>query len=277
VQNSKDAELSPFERLLVVGRTGSGKTAQVWTLPGRKFAYIFDVNALPTLKGLDMDYETFYPDILEMDATLKGFNKGSKDDKMPGSKREPKVYNKWIDDINKKVDDDFFSAYDWLIIDSLSFLSKAVMDRQLFINDRYGGIEDLGDYRVVGSKIADVFSSIVTLPINMYCTGHINTFQDDKTKKIETELNLPGKARRVLPSIFTNIWLAHVEGGKYMIRTKPDARGLQDIRTSIPGLQADEDVTIRKFERGSDHEGIGALLRKTQRGLPASRATKEIA
>jgi GTPase SAR1 family protein len=269
--NAKDAELSPWERLLVVGRTGSGKTAQIWTLPGRKFAYIFDVNALPSLKGLDMDYETFHPDVLEMDATLKGFNKDSTSDKMKGSKREPTVYMRWVDDLNERVDKKLFDAYDWLIIDSLSFFSKAVMDRQMYINKRYGDIEDLGDYRVVGSKIADVFGSVSSLPINIYCTGHVNVFQDDKTKKIETELNLPGKARRILPTVFTNVWLSHYENDKYLIRTKPENRGLQDIRTSLPGLKPDEDVTIPSFDGNADRHGIGALLRRSNRGLPATR------
>src|SRR5580765_2220579 len=105
--NAKDTDLNPTKRILLVGPTGSGKTAQIWTLPGKRFAYIFDPNSLSTLKGCDVDYEEFYPDFLEMDATLKGFNKGSLSDKMPAvagraSKREPLVYMKWVDDVNKK-------------------------------------------------------------------------------------------------------------------------------------------------------------------------------
>lgn len=211
-----------------------------------------------------MDYEEFYPEFLEMDATLKGFNKNAKDDK-PATKREPTLYMRWIDDINKRVEDGFFTGYDWLIFDSLTFLSKSVMDRQTFINGRYGGIEDLGDYRVVGSKLADVFGSIAGLPINILATGHISAFEDEKTKRIITQLQLPGKARNVLPLLFTNIWLAHTEEGdkgklKYMVRTQPDPRGLKDIRNSIQGLAAEEDVTIPTFNEQSTRYGIGKLL-----------------
>ncbi len=278
--NAKDTDLTPTKRILMVGPTGSGKSAQIWTLPGRKFAYIFDPNSLSTLKGCDLDYEEFYPDMLELDASLKGFNKNSVSDRMPGkaSKREPLVYMKWIDNINKKVEEKFFDAYQWLIFDSMTFLSKATMDRQMFINNRYGDVEDIADYRVVGSKLTDVFNSIAGMPLNIYATGHLSTFQDEKTKKISTQLNLPGKARNYLPLLFTDVWLAGTEEGekgkdgqpKYTIRTRPDPRGLQEIRCSIPGLDVVEDVTIRSFGDLTEG-GIGGLL--TRKPKPAASVT----
>jgi len=278
--NAKDAGLSTVERILVAGKTGTGKTAQIWTLPGRKFAYIFDPNSMSTLRGCNIDYEEFYPDFLQMDATLKGFNKGSRSDVLPAAKnkREPAIYMKWIEDINGKVERGFFKDYDWLCLDSLTFLVKSIMDRQLFINNRYGDIEELGDYRVVGSKMADVFGSISALPINLYCTSHFTTFQDEKTKKIETQLMLPGKARNILPLMFTNVWLAQTSEGekgsvRYEVRTRPDPRGLQDIRSSIQGLSTIEDGTIKGFGDSAEG-GIGALLRRAKQKPPIQPASK---
>jgi len=273
--NAKDTDLNPTKRILLVGPTGSGKTAQIWTLPGKRFAYIFDPNSLSTLKGCDVDYEEFYPDFLEMDATLKGFNKGSLSDKMPAvagraSKREPLVYMKWVDDMNKKCDAGFFKDYNWLCMDSLTFLAKATMDRQLYINNRYGDVEDQADYRVVGSKLTDLFNSLSSLKLNFYCTGHLSVFQDEKTKKISTQIHLPGKARNYLPLLFTEVWLSGTEddgkgGLKYTIRTKPDPRGLQEVRSSIQGLNTIEDVTIRNFGDLAEG-GIGALLKRRSAG-----------
>jgi hypothetical protein len=64
------------------------------------------------------------------------------------------------------------------------------------------------------------------------------------------------------------VWLAHVEedekgGVAYKIRTQPEPRGLQDIRSSIPGLKMIEDVTIKEFsnETGSRY-GIGSILQR---------------
>ena len=130
---------------------------------------------------------------------------------------------------------------------------------------RYGDIEELGDYRVVGTKISDLFSSIAAMPINILATGHLQVFQDEKTKVLETSLQLPGRSRNMLPLLFTNIWLATTsdteKGVRYEVRTQPEQRGLRDIRTSLKGLSAVEDVTIPKFDTNAVEHGIGRLLK----------------
>lgn len=266
VKSASDADLSVTQRILVVGPTGSGKSGLIWSLPGRKFVFVFDPNTMPTLRGCpDCDIIEFYPDILEVDMALKGFNKGSKDDITKGKKKEPRLYEEWRDYMNEFVDNKMYEGYDWVVFDSMTFVAKSMMDRQLYINDRYGKLEELGDYRVVGSKLTDVFSSIAGLPVNIFATGHMQEFQDDKTKKIVTQIFLPGKARTMLPLSSTNVWQCFSEEGpkgqEYKVRTVPDRRGLQDIRTSLRGLQPVEDVTIRDFAHATDY-GIGALLKK---------------
>lgn len=271
--NLKDKMVSGRKRILAVGSTGTGKSVQPWTLPGRKFEYVFDPNTMAALKGIadqlgieppDIDAEEFYPDILNLDTTLKGFRSGSKGDKPEDVGRtkkdaEPTVYMDFLDDINKRVDAGEFDNYDWLIFDSLTFLSKSVMARNMWINDHYGGIEDLADYRVVGSKLSEVFTSLSTLDINIYMTAHWSSFQDEKTKKIEVQINAPGSSRRMLPLVFTDIWqTVRLESG-YGVRTVPDPRGLQDLRCSIVGLNEIEDVTIDDFSKAEEF-GIGAIL-----------------
>lgn len=268
MRNAKEAVGDPNERILIVGRTGSGKTAQIWTLPGKKFAFLFDPNSMRTLQGLDVDVEEFYPDFDEIDPTLKAFNTDAKGKKFasdkPKTPKEPKTYEDWVDSINEKVAKDFFKPYKWLIFDSITFLVKAIMDRQLYINMKGGDLQDRADYRIVGNKLTDIWRPISTLPLNIYATGHISTYQDEKTKKIDTQLHIPGSGRVNLPLMFTNIWEAKVtedEKGelRHVIRTRPDPRGLQDIRSSIRGLAEEEDVTITDFKT-AEKFGIGKLL-----------------
>ena len=268
VQSAADAELDAFERILLVGPTGSGKTKQIWTLPGRKFVYVFDPNANATLKNApNCDIVQFMPEFLETDATLKGFNKDSqgkvyKGDS-PATRREPSLYMRWVDDLNWRVENGFFKDYQWICFDSMTFLSKSLMDRQLYINNRYGGVEDIGDYKIVGRKLSDVFQSINSLPINVLAICHKTEYQDDLTKKIVTQIRLPGSARDVMPLMYTNVWLAHSEhDGKrtrYKIRTVPEPRGLQEIRSGTQGLAEVEDVTIEDNSR-PERYGIGAIL-----------------
>lgn len=264
VKSAADVELNPFHRILLVGPTGAGKTAQIWTLPGRKFAFIFDPNSAVTLKGCpQLDYVEFLPDYMEMDTALKGFNKNSTDDKSP-VKKEPRLYEEWRDYMNTFVAEKEYEAYDWIVFDSLTFLAKGIMDRQLYINGRYGATEDLSDFKVVGGKFADIFNSINSLPVNVLSTGHLQTYEDDKTKKIVTQLYLPGRARTVLPLTHTNVWEAQAgdQAGTWEIKTLPEKRGLQEIRTSLHGLKPVEDVTIKDFSKAESY-GVGALLRRS--------------
>ena len=85
-------------------------------------SYLFDPNAKLSLQGADIDYEEFLPDVLEMDSSLRGFNKGSVSDKSI-SKREPSVYMRWGKDLNDKATAGFFTNYDWLV--SFGFLCPA--------------------------------------------------------------------------------------------------------------------------------------------------------
>lgn len=266
----RDASVSPFKRILAVGRTGSGKSTQMWTLRGKKFLYNFDPNTMASIKGIadelgieppDIEFEEFTPDLLELDATLKKFNKDGKDD--PAGReykgREPTAYNDFLSDINDRVEKGFFKDFNWICFDSLTFITKSVMARNMFINAKTGEMEDRSDYRIVGNKITEIFSSIASLPINIFMTAHLQIFQDEKTNKLETLLQAPGQSRNMLPLIFTDIWLCSKEDASYVVRTRPDPRGLQDVRCSIQGLEELEDVTIGDFAKAEQY-GIGAIL-----------------
>ena len=61
--NAKDIPRSPVFRVFPLAYTGGGKTTNFLTFPGKKFAYIFDPNGELTLRGHDVDYEIFAPDV----------------------------------------------------------------------------------------------------------------------------------------------------------------------------------------------------------------------
>lgn len=261
--NAKDDAIPSHERLLVLGPAGAGKTFQIRTLPGRKFVYFFDPSGKRSIVGADIDYEEFLPSVEETDFTLKGFNKGAISDK-PKVKKEPTVYKRFEDDINKRYDTDFFASYDWVCFDSLTLLSRALMNRVLFLNGRYGDVEDLSDYRVVGNKLSDILTPISSMPISLYFTAHTVERQNDLTKRITTEIDLPGAARSILPKLCSNIWelkSTHDDKKQYTLLTRADPRGYQGLRTTLPNIDPVVDVTI-KDRNQAQNSGLGAILLK---------------
>ena len=265
VENAKNIKDTGFENILLVGQTGAGKTTLIRSLPGKVFAYLFDPNAKRSLAGADIDFEEWLPDTAELDVTIKKFNRDAKPSDKPSSAREPKVYIEWCEDLAEKAKEGFFKKYDWVCFDSMTFLQRACFDRQMYINNRFGAVEELADYRVVGSKMSDLFRSITSEGINILCTGHITEWQDELTKKITTQLSLAGSAKTMIPLMFTQIRQCHANSEdkkiSYKIQTRPESRGLQCIRSSISGLETFEDVTIKDFSKAQD-AGIAKILQR---------------
>lgn len=266
--NAKDDSIPQHERVLVLGSAGSGKTYQFRTLPGKKFMYFFDPSGKRSIQGADIDYQEFLPEVNETDWSLRGFNKGSLSDK-PKTKKEPTVYRRWEDDINSKYESGFFAGYNWVGVDSLTLLARAMMQRILFLNGRYGDVEDLADYRVCGSKLSDIFVPLASMPVGLYLTSHLIERQNDLTKKITTEIDLPGASRSILPKLCSQIWelrQTHEDAKRYTLLTRADPRGYQGLRTTLRGLQPIEDVTIKDLQQ-FEGQGIGALFKKAKNNL----------
>ena len=57
--NAAEAKNIAPHTFLMLGPTGSGKTSQLLTLPGKKFAYLFDPNAILSLRGHDITMKNF--------------------------------------------------------------------------------------------------------------------------------------------------------------------------------------------------------------------------
>lgn len=257
--------------IFMLGTTGSGKSSQIVSLPGKKFAYIWEPNALETLRGYpNLDYLEFLPEDGELDLRLKGFNSDSKSDRPKSDQAgatEPKLFNRWLDDYSARRKSGFFLGYDWLITDSYTYMVAAMMERQMYLDKRNGEPPDKGDYRVVGDALRRIMLSQQAIGVNIFITGHLSIYKDEKTSVITTQANLPGQARTMIPLGCTNIWLAEHNGEaskNFTIRTKPDPRGLREIRTTIPNLKEIEDVTLTVDAKGRftkpEQEGIGKLL-----------------
>jgi len=257
MKNAKD--LSPIKKnILNIGPTGSGKTTLFTTIPGKKFIYMFDPSGLVSIQGLDIDYEQFVPD---SNIGLRRSMKGHKD---PKASRpvEPLAYANFEDHVEDMIANDFYD-YDVVGFDSLTKLQDIILDRQLWINSRYGQIPELSDYRIIGITMMAIFSEVVKHRPIIYITGHTDTTKDEIQGRVIDQFDIVKNLRRQLPRDLTDLWISSVEvrEGKsaYKIQTAPDKRN-QNAKSSFK-LNFTEDVTL-DFKKPREEQGIGAFFKR---------------
>lgn len=268
--NARDAKWSVSHlTFMFVGSPGSGKSTLFWTVPGKGFIYVFDPNALASLEGLDVDYEIFSPDLLDINAhplaskTRDG--KVIRPDKFVKAP-EPTAYTRWEQHFDAHMDTGFFNQYDWVGLDSFTTFSDAVMDRVTWLNGRFGKQPEQDDYGAQMMTIQNVARTITSRSKMWFATAHEEVKQDEKTKVIRADPWLTGKLKIRLPLLFSNIYRCVSDRGQYFIQTTPDNMH-KYMRSSIKGLPEEMDVTIpvnpdtRELVNPQAY-GVGKILRE---------------
>lgn len=263
--NALDAKQTTSHRFLILGDTGSGKTTQFLTLPGKKFIYLFDSNALLSLRGYDVDYEEFLPDRLNMNVTSLSSSKGG--DKVTSFKND--MFLEWQKNFEDKLASGFFNDYDVIGMDSATTLLDLVMDRILTINGRAGQWPQMDDYGPQMTTFKNICRTLTSMGKMVYMTGHLEIKQNKEGAKIIRQPLLTGKLKTSIPLIFSDIMVAEVTNdGKgvisHTLQTVPD-RLTTTIRTSIKGLEPFEDVSI-DFSKPLEEQGLGLILKLEKEG-----------
>jgi len=264
--NARDVKPHSGLSILVFGHTGAGKTTQFLTLPGKKFAYLFDPNALASLAGADIDYEEFLPDKINLD--VRSLKKGVGD--RVSKVRTSDTYTEWEKHFEQALESGFFDNYDCILFDSLTTFSDMVMDRVLSLNGRFGEWPQQDDYGPQMNAIMKVFRVLTGMNKLVYVTGHVELVKDDLTSRVFYQPIVTGKLKAKLPLLFSQIFFMEAapkadKGVHYLLQTKPD-RLTPLIRCTLKGLEYKEDVTL-DFTKPLEKQGLGALLARQQSPL----------
>lgn len=268
--NAKDAGKIVTRRFLLLGGTGTGKSAQILTLPGKKFAYAFDSNCVPTWRGHDIDYEEWLPTMVSLDAKslrmvgTEGNKKAAGDNVMSNYSSEQ--YKKWEESFEKKYKEGFFDQYDVIGFDSCTTFLDLAMDRILAINGRSGTFPQQDDYGPQMVVFTNVMRAFIGLGKTLFVTGHLKTDKDEFTQRIIQLPMFTGQLREKIPLLFSDIFVTRssVDPGKdivkYILETVPNQRETP-IRTNLRGLSAKEDVTI-DWNKPIVGQGLGRVIAK---------------
>lgn len=262
--NAKDAKKETVHRILVLGDTGSGKTSQFLTLPGRKFMYCFDSNALLSLQGFDVEYEEFLPDRLSNSVRSLSSGKGDLT-----RNHQNTTYLEWEKDFEERMDDGYFDQFDVIGLDSGTTLLSLIMDRVLTINGRGGFWPQQDDYAPQMNTFNKIVRNFTSIGKPFYMTGHMEYKTDKATERMFRQPLMTGQLRVRVPLLFSDIFFAEVKNDgkgnmRYTLQTVPD-RMTTTIRTSIKGLDPVEDVTI-DFSQPLEEQGLGRILQLDREG-----------
>lgn len=267
--NAKELSGANPHKLLVLGPTGAGKTSQFLTLPGKKFAYLFDSNAKLTLRGFDVEFEEFLPD--QINLSVASLSKSGPKDK--ATNYQSNLYLEWEKDFQKKMEGGYFDQFDWLAMDSCTTFLDLIMDRVLTLNGRYGQWPHQDDYGPQMIAFKNVVRAWTSMNKGIYFTGHLETRQDDLTKRVWESPMMTGRLKNQIPLLFSDIFAFESDQDKdgkplYLMSTM-NSRNQQFIRTSIRGLEPKENVTI-DWKEPPEGQGLGGILNWWRRQQEAS-------
>lgn len=256
--NALKAHETSTRKFLLLGDTGSGKTTQFLTLPGRKFIYLFDPNAIMSLQGYDIEYEEFLPDRLNL--SVRSLKKGV-GDSTTAFKND--LYVAWETDFNERIESGFFDNYDVIGIDSATTFLDLIMDRILTVNGRAGQWPQQDDYGPQMLTFTNVCRTLMSLNKVIFMTGHLETKQDQLTQRIIRTPMLTGRLKTKIPLLFSDIFICEAENDgrgniSHKIQTVPD-RMTTSVRCTMKGLEPFEDVTIN-WDEPVEGQGLGGLL-----------------
>lgn len=274
--NAKNAPPG-VKHFMLWGQTGTGKTTQFLTLPGKKFAYLFDPAALEAIRGFDIEYEEFIGDEVNLNPTSMGAgpSKGPRTAPIVPVVR-PTQYDEWTKHFESSLASGYFDQFDAILFDSLTTFSTLAMNRQLWINERKGNAPHRDDYipqmGSVHGALQKLTGKLKKLGKQVIVTGHEQVKENEAIGITQISLLVTGSLREQIPLLFSDVYQCTADGGKFFIRTMKTSR-FPAIRSSFRAVTSKKlpqvDVTIEDWNY-PEKFGLGALLADDKPLTPAA-------
>ena len=263
-------------RIVLFGTPGTGKTAQILTLPRPIFVYTFEASALATLRGAqDVFVLPFFPrrpsDANSLAA--RSIQKGGKRefDFLSGAESANpdygQLYREFAQDVTSRLEQDWFAKNGivTLALDGLSTMSRHILARVGFLQEKVKSEDKRTDYMQAGNLAGEVFGYLSTQTPIFFASLHTGASFDERTQRPIKRLEMPGSARARLPTISTICWRtqlikdAHTPPRtRFCAQTFPD-RDYDWIRPGPFDLPDNVDLTIEDWSR-PEQFGIGKLI-----------------
>lgn len=257
--NLKDATVG--SSFLLIGPAGSGKTTQFLTMPGKKFAFIFDSNAVAGLSGQDIESELFIPEVVGRALSKDG----KKEVSAAGVATSVQTLERFWTFTRSGIVNGYFDPFDSILVDSMTGLSELCYDKVLAKFGKPDGELEGREYRSLSLEISNMLRQIVGLNKNLLVTCHRKNIMDASGTSLKSvEPALVGQVKQVTPTHFSNVFYTVATGSSsgvtYKFITRPNALVSEARPTlELKHLPAEYDATIKDFTKPEEY-GLGKLI-----------------
>ena len=248
---------------LLVGGAGAGKTTQIWSLPKPCLVIFFDPYGSAALRGYDID-------CIEFVSSETSFHLMSEKKHKTGRGAPPAAYLDFLSWANAAVESGLFDKYCSVVIDSLTAMESAITEAIMHDAGRMDNAPSTDDMVMIRRNLYSGIRSCAVQKKIFMATAHLAEKTNRAGEVLCYSIDLIGKNRRLLPTLFSEIiycdyrvgkGVSRTEGAKYVGLTKPD--GIIDTaRVSRHDLPLEIDLTIRDWNKPDDY-GLGKLLKES--------------
>lgn len=239
------ADIKPSEniKVLLCGTPGTGKTCAAIGFPYPILALDFDNKINSAAAWYANDPERLKNvEVRNMSRTLDG--------------ADP------IADMNKLITEELIPQqksgkmkHKTLLIDSATTFSAAVMNHIIKTNPavkRFVSTQGVQpcqqDFGILKREFAKLIPGLLTLPMNIVFTAHIEAKRSEITGEILRKPILDGSFGEMLPIYFEEVYVCTMKDGKPFAQTKSDAT-YNFCRSQIPGLPASVELKYESLTK----------------------------
>lgn len=205
--------------VLLVGPTGTGKTVMAVATSPRPVYYA----------GFDRGGSVHISNHVDEGWLLRDANYENDD---PWN---PTAWNEFVSVYDQMVAKKVFYKFGTQVIDSLTGLTKAAMNKVLGDAGRHGQVPSgkgysESDYSKAQSLVENLLYKILSQPCTTILTAHIDTQTDKITEEITRSILVTGRLKAAIPAMFNEVWymLPQHAGGKvqWRVATMGDGRAV---------------------------------------------------
>lgn len=240
--NTNELKLEGLKlKMLLVGPSGVGKTHLAGTFP-KPYLFNFDVRGVLTLRGKDIDYDTF-TDYKDIEPKLNEVEEGDKYDTLV------------FDPITRLAD---------LMMDEIQRLNLSESKKARTSTRMFGFTPPptTPEYGIFLGNMSNVLDQVLKIDKNIVFVAHEEMMKDDLTGSIERMPMIVTKMRFRLSTYFDEVYRLECDKGVYKAITRW-SRKFPYVRSSFSGVLPDviEDTSYDKIiklikeEGGEDERG----------------------